>query len=262
MGTLGIVGHVQLLAEFPALAVFHERHEARCLQGYDVSFLALFFCRLCIGVQGTFRQSGQLVGLQRQFVAVGFLQVVLREAQGQHAQFRRELAEAFLLFRIQVGPATDEPVISRLEQHPVFGIHRFKVGAVIHLLDAGKQSLVQGDVVAVFRQLRHHSFGNFLQLVAGFRTQQITENSGDLIQECARFLQCHDRIVKVGCGRIVDKGIDLPVVCLHALLHGRFEMRCLQQVERKCSVGRMVFRQEWVGFVGHGSMSLEEDSFR
>ena len=242
MGTLGIVGHVQLLAEFPALAVFHERYEAWCLQGYDVSFLPLFLRCLCIGVQGTFRQSGQLVRLQRQFVAVSFLQVVLREAQGQHAQFRRELAEAFLLFRIQVGPAADETVIGCLEQHPVFGVHRFEVSTIIHLLDAGKQGLVQGDVVAVFRQLRHHSFGDSLQFVAGFRAQQIAENGGNQIQQCPRFLQSDDGIVEAWFGRVVDDRFNLPVVSVHAFLDGRLEMFRLNQVEGQGSMGSLMFR--------------------
>ena len=113
-------------------------------------FLSLFLGGLCIGVQGAFRQSFQLVFLKRKLEIVGFLEVVLREAQGEDAHFRRYLTETFLLLWGQVGSASDESVISVLEKHPVFVVQGLLVDAFIHLLDAGKQGLVQGDVVAMF----------------------------------------------------------------------------------------------------------------
>ena len=152
------------------------------MEGYEVSFLILVLGGLCIGIQCTLRQSVRLFRCEHQFVSVGFLQVVLGELQGQHAEFGRQLAETFLLLRCEVGPVPDKTVVGVLKQHPFLLTQGFLIRFIIYLLDAGEQFFVQADVVAMFREARHQAFRQGFQFIARLGAEQVAEYSAYTVQ--------------------------------------------------------------------------------
>ena len=111
--TLGVISHVERLSQFPLVTVFHERHVAWGLQSdYPATFFPFFVCRMCGCFYGTFWKSGQFVlGVQHQFVAIGFFQVILREFQCQAAQFHAQLSESSLVFFRQIGSVANKTVV-------------------------------------------------------------------------------------------------------------------------------------------------------
>ena len=156
MGAERVVGHVHLLAQIGPPAPLHEGAVAGGLQGEDPSRQPAVFGLLACAGPACLGQSGEvgLVG-DVQLVVVGVLQFVLRELQGQQAQFRCDGAQFLLVGLAQVGPAAYKTFVGQFQQAPLLVVESAEVvgqAFVVHGFYAAEELLVQGYVVAVLGQ--------------------------------------------------------------------------------------------------------------
>ena len=98
-------------------------------------------------------QSRQLLLINKvKFVAVGLLQVILREFQRKLAQLRCHFTVSSLILFVQISSAANKSVVSILQQLTLFGSQVQLIFLSVHLLNAGEQFLVQTYVIAMLRQ--------------------------------------------------------------------------------------------------------------
>lgn len=60
---------------------------------------------------------------------------------------------------------------------------------IVHRFYAGKELLVEADIVGMFRQCRSQLFCYFFQRVAGFRTQQVKKHGSNPVEGLPGMLQ-------------------------------------------------------------------------
>ena len=168
VGTLGVVGQVEFMAQVAAVGILHEGYVAGSLQGEDPTFNLFLAGGLGGSFPDAFRQAGQLVGRgQYQLVVVVFLQVVLAELQGQQAQLLAEGSIAVAGFAPEVGTVAYKAAVGLFQQRLLFGGETDAVGVFMNVFHTFKETLVQADVVAVFTEHRHQHFGQTVQFVVG-----------------------------------------------------------------------------------------------
>ena len=245
----GVVGRVQFAAQVAVVGILHYRAVAGGLQRDDVAVLLAGL----LGVVGqAFQHEVGQAGEQClvrdvQAVAVGGLQGVLRELQRQQAQFLRQFAVRGLVRFGQVGAAAHEAVIRLLEQHLLFLIQFQFVFLVVHGFYALEEAFVQVDGVGVFRHFGRKFLRQGLQLVVGFRAEEVVERAAHFRQQAARAVQGHDGVLESRCFRIVHYRVDFLAAFLHSLFEGRHVMLYLDFVERDGAVRRVVLTEERVG---------------
>ena len=81
-----------------------------------------------------------------------------------------------------VGMAQTSACVARLLGE---GYRKFLLAGIA---GAYSEELAKGDVVAVLRQLGHHSFGYGLHLIVGLGAEQVAEYGAHLIEQGTRFL--------------------------------------------------------------------------
>ena len=217
----GGVGFPHLVAEFAVGAVLHE--------GFPTGHVKLedeFAFGGGVGIGGLFG-GGNLVsgdacrsGVEDELVGVGGFQHVLGEAEGERGYLLVELAETGLLLGGDVGAATHESFVCLLQQSHLLGVEVEALALVVDGLDALEEFGVEGDVVAVGRQLGGDLFGYGLHLVAVFAFAKVEKDAGDFVEQFAAVLVGLDGVLEGGCFGVVDDGVDFGCLLLHAFLEG------------------------------------------
>ena len=175
VSSLGVAGHIQLLAQFALCAVRHERRETGIVECEEPALLVgLFGCkRSCFA-----SCSGQTVELllvsNVECESLVFLQQVLRKLQRQHAGFLCELAQTLFALVVEQRTAAYKSVVAVVEKHLLLG---GKLAMVfVYIFDALKQASVELHVVGVLCENRAEFLRQLVQFVACLGAEHAREN--------------------------------------------------------------------------------------
>ena len=273
----GILGHVHLAAQLAVVGVGDEGSVAGSVEGEQPSFLAVFAGSECSGLARGFGQSCDvgLVG-QVELVGVGFLQVVLRELQGQQRHLVVDFAQSGLVFLVECSARADKAFVGLLQQRLLLGSQRpwgaLAVGclasAVFHGIRRGLSALpvlffsgviqvvdslhalevafLEEHVVGVLREDGSHLLRQCFHLVVRLGREQVVEDLGHSLQQVVR--RGHgDGVVERRRLWVVHDLLDESFVLTDAFEHGGFVVLELYLVEGRRLVGRLiVLGKEWI----------------
>ena len=214
-----------LLAQAAVGAILHKGFPRGQVEFEDQFAFGCF-----VGIGGLLG-GGNLVGsnaggssVKHQLIVVGSLQHILGKTQGERGNLLIQFTETSLFLGGNIGAAAHKALVGLFEQTHLFGIKTQTLTLVIDGLDTLKEFCVQGDVVAMSRELGSNLFGNSLHLVAVFALAQIEEHTGHVVEQLAAVLISLYGVLESGSIRVVHNGIDFCHLLFHALLEGRHVM--------------------------------------
>ena len=148
------VGLEDLFAQGTVVGILQEGHHTGILQGkHPLALQSLLTGRL--GGRG-YQRGGQAgeVGfvVDDQLVGVRFLKHVLPEGELKQGDAAVQLAQLLLVGLTEVGAAAHKVLVGFFEQFRLLLVQSHAFAVVVHLLDAGKESGVERDVVAMGRK--------------------------------------------------------------------------------------------------------------
>lgn len=237
-----------LLTEVAIGAIGQEGFPRRHLQGEDILALGGLigigsFAGSCYLVR---RKTLELSAIEDQGIVVGSLEDILSEAEREAGDLLVELTESGLLVGRHVGTIADETLIGLVEEAGLLGVEAEAGTIVVDSLDASKEFVVEGDIVAVCGEERGHFLGDSLHFGAVLALAQVEEDAADGAKKLAAVLVSLDGI---GEGRgiaIVDDSLNLGLLLFHALLESRHIMFGLDAGEIGDLVGCVPSAKKWV----------------
>ena len=120
------------------------------------------------------------------------------------------------------------------------------VAVLIDVIDALEEFRVHRDGVAVLREHRHDLLSQGQQFVVAVAFQDVEEHVADAVDGLARLVEGQDGVLEGGRLGVVDNGVNLLELFLHAGLERGHVMLGFDLVERHDLEGGLVFRQERV----------------
>ena len=171
MSTHRVSGHVELLSQFTASRVGHERAVRRRIERNHPTLASVFLCRHGRSFASRLGQPVKVVFIgQVQLKRLVLLQYILRELQRQQAGLLCKLSQLGFPVLVKQRAAAHKSVVAVVEQ-PLFLRRQFAV-MLIHLFRAFKKLPVQRNVVGMFREQGAHLLSQLVQLVVGLCAEQ------------------------------------------------------------------------------------------
>ena len=253
VGVIAVVAAVgvrleDLFAQGTVVGILQERHHAGVLQSkHPLALQSL----LAGCLSGRCHQRGGQTGeigfvVDDQLVGIRFLQHVLPEGELKQGDTAVQFAQFLLVGLTEVGSAAHKVLVGFFEQFRLLLVQPQAFAVVVHLLDAGKESGVERDIVAVSRKQGRQLLAQGLQLGRSVATVLSTENEGHAREQRAATVESGDGIVEVGHRTLAHDGVDFPLLFLHPLEEGLAVVGHRNLLKGRHAVGSSVLGEERV----------------
>ena len=180
---------------------------------------------------------------------VGLGHYVLAELQGEQTQLLVDGFQALLFVSREVGAVVGEALVGLGEQTHLFGRETPTVAMVIHILDAGKECIVEDDRRRELREHRADLLGDSVHLIVAVGLQHIEEHAAHTVEQQTAAVEGDDSVLKGRDLAAVDDSVDLGFVLTNSLLEGRQVMLRLHLVKRRHAVRGLGLNKQRVSSV-------------